>query len=70
MLGMFSIQMIIQHYHAGGGNMGDAAPCNTQECLHAASIPEEDSFRDMIQFVIHPSKKPIISKEDMFSQEV
>jgi hypothetical protein len=53
-----------------GGNMGDAALCNTQECLHAASIPEEGSFRDMIQFVIHPSKKPIISKEDMFSQEV
>ena len=49
------------------GNMGDAALCNTQECLHAASIPEEGSFRDMIQFVIHPSKQPIISKEDMFS---
>ena len=51
------------------GNIGDAALCNTQECLHAASIPEkEGSFRDMIQFVIHPSKQPIISKEDMFSK--
>lgn len=49
------------------GNIGDAALCNTQECLHAASIPEEGSFRDTIQFVIHPAKKPIISKEDMFS---
>jgi len=50
------------------GNMGDAALCNTQECLHAASIPEKkDSFRDMVQFVIHPSKQPAISKEDMFS---
>jgi hypothetical protein len=49
------------------GNIGDAALCNTQECLHAASIPKEGSFRDTIQFVIHPSKKPIISKEDMFS---
>jgi hypothetical protein len=50
------------------GNIGDAALCNTQECLHAASIPEKkDSFRDMIMFIIHPKKQPIISKEDMFS---
>ena len=50
------------------GNIGDAALCNTQECLHAASIPEKkNSFRDMIMFIIYPSKRPTISKEDMFS---
>lgn len=53
------------------GNMGDAALCNTQECLHAASIPEKkDSFRDMIEFVIYPSKHPIVFKKDIFSRNV
>ena len=37
------------------GNTGDACICNTQECLHAASIPKAGSFRDILQFEIMPA---------------
>lgn len=36
------------------GNTGDAAICNTQECLHASSVPGPGSYRDMIQLYIEP----------------
>src|SRR5205814_176265 len=31
------------------GNTGDALLCNTQHCLHAASVPRAGAFRDMLQ---------------------
>lgn len=41
------------------GNAGDSCIVITQECIHAASIPSKASHRDILQFEIHPSFKPI-----------
>ena len=41
------------------GNAGDIFIVNTQQCLHAASIPKKDVHRDMIVFEIYPTKKNI-----------
>ena len=34
---------------------GDTCIVNTQECLHAASIPKAGTFRDILQFEIMPA---------------
>lgn len=49
------------------GNLGDVCICNTQECLHAASIPEKGSFRDILQFEIYPTTGQILSNKEIFS---
>lgn len=37
------------------GDAGDVAIVNTQQCLHAASVPKDpSSFRDILQFEIYP----------------
>ena len=36
------------------GNSGDCTIVNTQECIHAASIPKKNSYRDMLEFDIYP----------------
>ena len=41
------------------GNAGDCVIINTQECLHAASIPKEGAYRDILQFEIYPDEGPI-----------
>ncbi|MCL9683564.1 hypothetical protein [Legionella maioricensis] len=41
------------------GNLGDVCICNTQECLHAASVPKLGTYRDMLQFEIYPTAGPI-----------
>lgn len=38
------------------GNRGDVAIVNTQQCLHAASVPKElGSYRDILQFEVYPA---------------
>jgi hypothetical protein len=38
------------------GNTGDVAVVNTQQCLHAASVPKEPgSYRDILQFEVYPA---------------
>lgn len=49
------------------GNLGDVCICNTQECLHAASIPEKGSFRDILQFEIYPTTGQLLSNKEIFS---
>ena len=39
------------------GDAGDIFIVNTQQCLHAASIPIEGVHRDMVVFEIYPTKK-------------
>ena len=39
------------------GDAGDIFIVNTQQCLHAASIPREGVYRDMVVFEIYPTKK-------------
>lgn len=48
------------------GDIGDACLINTQECLHASSIPKAGSFRDVVQFEITPSIRPV-PLEEIFS---
>ena len=49
------------------GNAGDCMIVNTQECIHAASIPKANSYRDMLQFIINPAKGKLKSKKDIFN---
>jgi hypothetical protein len=49
------------------GDMGDACICNTQECLHAASIPKAGSFRDILQFEIMPAATPAPSRRALLA---
>ncbi|KTD24321.1 Uncharacterised protein [Legionella lansingensis] len=37
------------------GDLGDVCICNTQECLHAASVPRAGSYRDILQFEVYPA---------------
>ena len=48
------------------GNIGDACICNVQECLHAASVPKEGTFRDILQFEIHPDSGGFKDKKKLF----
>jgi len=41
------------------GDAGDACLCNTQECLHGASVPKQGIFRDVVQFEIEPCLGPM-----------
>jgi len=50
------------------GGLGDACICNTQECLHAASIPKKDTLRDVLQFEIYPAEGNVEDKETIFKQ--
>lgn len=47
------------------GNFGDVAMLNVQHCLHAANIPKEGTYRDILQFEIYPCKN---QSSDLFSQ--
>ena len=47
------------------GNFGDVAILNVQHCLHAANIPKEGTYRDILQFEIYPCKN---QSSDLFSQ--
>tara|TARA_Y100001970_G_scaffold224225_1_gene276280 strand:- start:2544 stop:3452 length:909 start_codon:yes stop_codon:yes gene_type:complete len=49
------------------GNAGDCVILNTQECLHAASIPKKNSYRDILQFEIYPDFGKLKSKEELFN---
>lgn len=49
------------------GDAGDCAIVNTQECLHAASIPKAGSFRDMLQFEIYPDEGLVKETARLFS---
>ena len=48
------------------GDAGDCAIVNTQECLHAASIPGLGSYRDILQFEVYADSGPIKSDEELF----
>ena len=48
------------------GNFGDIAIVNPQHCLHAASIPENGNYRDILQFEIYPSKKSFDKIDNLF----
>lgn len=50
------------------GSIGDACICNTQECLHAASIPKKGTLRDILQFEIYPAEGNVDSKEEIFKR--
>ena len=50
------------------GNAGDCAIINTQQCLHAASIPKLGSYRDILQFEIYPNQGSLRSNDFIFSQ--
>lgn len=41
--------------HYFEGDAGAICICNTQQCLHAASIPMAGTMRDILQFEIYPS---------------
>jgi len=49
------------------GNLGDACLVNTQECLHAASIPIIKSYRDIVQFEIYPNSVSFSNNKSVFS---
>jgi hypothetical protein len=49
------------------GNIGDTCVCNTQECLHAASIPKAGTFRDMLQFEVYPAPGSYREGAELFS---
>lgn len=50
------------------GNIGDSCIVNTQECLHAASIPKLGSHRDMLEFVIYPITGPLSHGQELFEK--
>lgn len=49
------------------GDAGDTCICNTQQCLHAASVPRAGSFRDILQFEVYPDAGPLRSGEELTS---
>jgi len=51
-----------KHLIKAVGPAGTALLCNTQFCLHRASIPKEGRIRDIMQIQFIPSKHPL--KED------
>ena len=50
------------------GDTGEACLANTQECLHAASIPEKGAFRDIVQFEIAPCRGPMRDINVLFDE--
>lgn len=51
------------------GGLGSAAIVNTQQCLHAASVPKMGSYRNIIQFEIYPDFKNQRNLEDIIISE-
>ena len=41
------------------GPGGSAVLCNTELCLHRASVPEPGAYRDIIEFKFEPSAEPL-----------
>ena len=39
------------------GDVGEGFLCRTTECIHRATIPHKNKYRDILQFDIFPSKK-------------
>lgn len=52
------------------GKLGDACIVNTQECLHAASIPKEGTWRDILQFELEPSDRVLDTPFDNMPLEM
>lgn len=50
------------------GGLGDLCVCNTQECLHAASIPKKGTLRDILQFEVYPASGNLADNEAIFKQ--
>lgn len=50
------------------GGLGDVCICNTQVCLHAASIPKEGTYRDILQFEVYPAPGPLSDNRTIFSE--
>jgi hypothetical protein len=50
------------------GNLGDTCICNTQECLHAASVPRLGAYRDMLQFEVYPAAGPYAHPEQLLDK--
>lgn len=48
------------------GNSGDSCIANTQQCLHAASVPRAGSHRDMLQFEVYPAAGPCAEEGSLF----
>ena len=53
--------------HFFEGDAGDCAIVNTQECLHAASIPKQGSHRDILQFEVYPDEGKVKDTVALFS---
>jgi hypothetical protein len=49
------------------GNTGDTCICNTQQCLHGASVPGPGTHRDILQFEIYPAEGPLLGEDALFS---
>lgn len=49
------------------GDSGDICICNTQHCLHAASVPKAGTFRDMLQFEIYPAAGALASDPELLA---
>lgn len=49
------------------GNAGDVCICNTQECLHAASVPKKGTYRDILQFEVYPAAGPYRHGDELFA---
>jgi hypothetical protein len=48
------------------GRLGDSSLVNTQEVLHGSSVPDEGTFRDIVQFLIVPASGPVVRGRDLF----
>ncbi len=61
-----------QHVVKAIGKSGSVFFSNTQFCLHKAGNPDEGKYRDMIQWIFEPSRKPLEEnwEEDVESDDI
>ena len=54
------------------GNIGQGSVCRTTECIHRATVPHENKFRDILQFDIFPTENLAIDnfKKKSFTRVV
>lgn len=52
------------------GDLGHTAVVNTQLCLHAASVPSQGTYRDMLQFEIYPIYGSQVPLSELFSSSL
>ena len=55
--------------HYFEGDAGDCVIVNTQQCLHAASVPKEKTYRDILQFEVYPDSGNLKSSSELFDIE-